>query len=304
MPLFSQFTPFGHLAFSSRPAHGQTIYETLRDNFGDTFNVSYSGLQQARLYAQAMCLASAQYQIDRAANNGSPATATELLGVLERDHKIIPSQGATLQERRDYLSAYKRITRGNRREAIEDALRTLLGSDFIEYRTTARSEIVATPTDPALTSVFSARGAKKKVFSVNLPIATIGRPFSVPFTPVAGTDPPLAGESFSFDPDPRRNIERVTITAVADGQITAIFTKSHEPGTLAVSPHPYWISNQRLDTIVVSDAAAIDAEKRRKISELMARALRGVSQWQIVIASGFFTSDDPKLGLPNSVPVF
>lgn len=305
MPLFSRFTPFGHFAFSSKPSHGQSIYESLRDSFGDVFSVEEDSLQQARLYAQAMCLASAQYQLDRAVNNRNPETATELLPALERDYQVIPSPHATINERRRYLAAFKKIGRGNRREAMEDALRTLLGSDFIELRNTQRADIVATPADPGVPGVFLGAGAKKKVFSLDVAVTTVGvgSPITVPITSLGGTDAPLVGETYCVDPDPRRNIEQITIEGVSAGAITTRFTLAHDRGTLAARPHPYWISNQRVDTVVVTLAAATNPETRRKIHELMARLVRGVSTWQIIIGTGFFTSDDPTLGLPDCVPV-
>ena len=309
MPLFSAFTPFGHLAFSSKPSHGESIYGTLKDNFGNVFDTSETGLEQARLYAQAMVLASAQYQVDRAKNNKTPATATELLGVLEHDYQVVPSSKATLPQRRAYLSAVQKITRGNRREAIEDALRTLLGADFIAYRTTLPIEIVSVPANPATGGgVFAGRGTQKKIFQMLGAISTIGVPVFVPINMLAG-EPPLTGETYTIDPDPHRNIERVTIgTVLPDPLYVEItFAKAHDSGTLGTRPHPYWESNQRHDRIVVSDAAAVDPETRRKINELMGRALRGVSRWSIVIddraGTRFFTSDDPLFGLPDSVPV-
>lgn len=307
MPLTSAFTPPGHFAFSSKPAHGQSIYETLRANFGDVFLTDFDGsLQQARLYAQAMCLASSQYQLDRALNNRTPEKATELLGVLEHDYQVIPSPRSTLEQRRAYLTAFQQVTRGNRREAMEDALRTLLGSDFLEYRTTQRADIVTTPANPGTVGVFAAAGAKKKVFRLNAAIYLTGVEVECPITPMGGTEFPLAGETYCVDPDPRRNIEQILVTDAAGppfNTITTTFTKSHEFGTLAARPHPYWISNQRVDTVVVTLAAATDPETRRKINEIMARLTRGVSQWSIINDLGVFTPDVDGLDLPDIVPL-
>lgn len=308
MPRFSSFTPFGHFAFSGKPSHGESIYNTLKENFGNAFNVEEGSLQQARLYAQAMCLATAQYQLDRAINNNNPLKAVEMLAALERDYQIVPSPKATLRERQLFLAAVMKISRGNRREAIEDALRTLLGADFIEYRTTQPADIVALPASPGSVGVFAPDGSPKKVFSIDSVVLETGVPITVPFTALGGTEAPMVGEKFCVDPDPRRNIEQITIAAVGNGSITATFGKAHEAGTIASRPHPLWISNQRHNTIVVSPEAATNSEKLRKINELLGRALRGVSTWAIVIAGGFFTpdtitSDGVRLDLPDSVPV-
>lgn len=306
MPLFSAFTPFGHLAFSGKPSHGESIYGTLKDNFGNVFDTSETGLQQARLYAQAMVMASAQYQVDRAKNNKNPATATELLAVLEHDYQVVPSSKATLPERRAFLSAVQKITRGNRREAIEDALRTLLGADFIAYQTTLPADIVATPSNPATGGgVFAGRGTQKKVFRLDAAVATVGTPVTVPITMLSHTGPPLTGETYCIDPDPRLNIEQVTIGIVLFEplKVQITFAKAHDPGTLGTRPHPLWFSSQRYDTVMVSVAAASDPETRRKINELMGRALRGVSQWCIVHNAGTFILDSPTRGILDATPL-
>jgi len=304
MPLTSAFTPPGHFSFSSRPSHGESIYRALRDNFGSTFSVEGDSLQQARLYAQAMCLASAEYQLERAANNKTPSKATELLGVLEHDYQVVPTPKATLSERRAYLVAVQKVTRGNRREAIEDALRSLLGDDFIEYRTTAREDIVVSPDMHGSHAVFARSGAKKKVIRLDAPVQVRFASSTIPYTALGGTDAPLKGEEFCVDPDPHRATERITIADVTPTTLTAVFGQAHDAGTLAVRPHPLWISNQRVSTIVVSDARSRDPETRRKIHELMSRALRGVSRWQIITNLGGFETDDPVLGLTDSVPLF
>jgi len=302
MPRPSQFTPYGMLTYSRRKSHAQAIYDVLIEGLGDSFDTSPDQLETARIYAAAMVLGSAQYMLDRAGNNRNPLKATELLALLERDYQIVPGPTATLNERRRELAARAKLTKGNRRGAIEYALRALLGDAFIEYRTTSKIEIQTVPFDIASTGVFAPPGTEKKTLALTECVATIGRPFSVGYRVVAGGDP-VVGEAFCVDPDPRTNIEQVTVLAVANGRLTALFQKSHEIGSLAVRPHPYWSSNQRLNTIVVSPAAASDPETRRKIHELLRRALRGVSTWQIVSNAGFFTSDDPVLGLPDSVLV-
>src|SRR5678816_2785897 len=295
MPHYSAFTPFGMLAYSGRPSHAQDIYESLRENFGETYNTAFDGRQQSRLYAAAMCLASAQYQLDRAGNNRNPAKATELLGLLELDFQVVAPAEATLPERRRTLAAREKVTRGARREAVEAALTTLLGADFIEYRTTDPADIVTTPASPGTVGVFADDRARKKYFTLNEFTATHAISKTVSITLPPGQDPPVVGEIYCVDPDPRGNIEQITITGVGVNTVTTVFQSSHEAGTVAVRPHPYWISNQRLDTVVVTLAVANDPETRRSINELFGRMLRGVSTWQIVQAStpGFLTLDDP-----------
>ena len=80
-----------------------------------------------------------------------------------------------------------------------------------------------------------------------------------------------------------------TVTWVAAGAslcFQATFTKAHDVGAALVAGHfPYWWSTQRYAWIVVTAAAAIDAESRRKVNDFLTRAARGVSQWAIVQAA-------------------
>jgi hypothetical protein len=289
---FSAFAPFsGGFAFSSKPPHGQAIYESLRDSFGSTYEESFEGLQQARLYAQARCLGASQYQLDRAANNRNPLKTTELLPSLERDYQIVPAYGSTLTERRRVVAARAITTRGSRAEAVEDALRTLLGDDFISYSTTATADAETWPPVPGDVGIFARAGVQKKLFRVDVNITRIGALLSLPFTSLGGTARPIRGETYCVSPDSRDpNIEQITIVGVSsDGtELLATCSKPHAAGTLAVRPHPLWISSKRYNRIVVTFAAATNPETRRKINELMRRQLRGVSQWCVVHNEGTF----------------
>lgn len=296
MPLTSAFSIPGHFAFSSRKPRGQVIYESLRDGQGDTYDESFDSTQGARLYAQAMCLASADLQNQRAGNNRNPAKATELLPELERDYQVVPPYNATIPERRAVLAGRARAVRGSRLEATEDAMRRLIGDDFVRIEATEIGDLVTWPASPGDVGVFATEGTRKKLFRIDSYVAITGTPLVLPITRLANTEAPLAGERYCFDPDSRGATESVEILAATGSTITAQFTRAHESGTVAVRPHPLWISNQRQLVVVVTVAAATDQETRRKINEQMARMVRGVSQWGITTDAGPLTPDDPTLG--------
>jgi hypothetical protein len=291
---FSAFSRFnGGFRFSSRVPHGRRIYEALKTSQGDTYDESFDGRQSARLYAAAMSLAAAQYQIDRALNNASPITATELLGKHENDYQIVPGYQQTLHERRVVADARRKVTRGARREAVEDALRTLLGDDFVSYEVNEIADTVTWPATPGNVGTFKRAGAPKKGFRLAGAIASISAARTVAIEAIPGLDLPQANETYTLDPDSRSpNTEKITVTAATSSSITATFTKPHPSGTVAVSPHPVWISNRRQDRIVTTFAAANNPETRRKINEVMARMLRGVSQWSVVSDEGSFLLGD------------
>lgn len=296
---FSAFARFnGGFRFSSRPPNGQIIYESLKASQGDTYEEDFSGRQSARLYAAAMSLAAAQQQVDRAISNANPATATELLGKIEQDYQIVPNYTQSLAERRVVADARRKVTRGARRESVEGALRALLGSDFIAYETTDRAHITKWPAKPGNVGAFRRNGAPKKGFWLDSQISRLNVQTLVPIRAIPGLVMPQAGDLYTVDPDTRcPSIERITITETLEGHIVARFKKPHAIGALAISPHPVWISNQRHSRIIVTFAAANSPETRRKINELMARMLRGVSQWFVTHNLGSFVLNDSQRGL-------
>ncbi len=301
MPYPSRFTPYGMLSYSSRHSHAQAIYDTLVQGVGDSFDTDPDSLEAARLYATAMVLASAQYQLDRAGNNRLPLKATELLGLLEKDYQIVPAADSTLNERRRELAARARISKGNRRGAVEYALNALLGDDFIEYRTVAVGDAVASPASPATIGAYLPPGTAKKAFQLTQLVATINTPITVSFALVGLSQAPIAGEKYSFGIDTRDpNIEAVELIAVSGSTLTAIFRKPHEFGAAASNSNPAWISNKRYVSVVATLTAATNPETRRKINEYMQRAMRGVTQWEIFHNQGQLFSDDAVLGLSDS----
>jgi len=304
MPYPSRFTPYGMLSYSKRQTHARRIYDVLVEGVGDSFDTSPDSLEAARLYARAMVLASAQYQLDRAGNNRLPLKATELLGLLEKDYQIVPAADATLNDRRRELAARAKISKGNRQGAMEYALRILLGEAFIEYRTTPIQFATVSPYLPETIGAYPPPGTEKKTFRLTQRVAMRGVPVTITFETIGLSQLPIAGETYSFDPDTRNpNIEAVTLEAVVGATLTATFGKPHEAGALATNSNPAWISSKRYVTIVTTLAAATNPETRRKINELMARAARGVTQWEICHNQGQFITDDAVLGLSDCTQV-
>lgn len=84
---------------------------------------------------------------------------------------------------------------------------------------------------------------------------------------------------------------------------TATFTKGHDVGAVVTTMDwPYQWSTQLFAFVIVSAAAAIDAEMRRETNEFMALATRGTGQWAIVepldgsSAIGPFFADSTGIG--------
>jgi len=307
---FSAFARFSSgLRFSSKPSHGEAIYRAMMDAYGGAFATTEGSHDEARVYADAMALARVRYTTERAANQMRGSTALEMLPVLERKLGLVPSPKATVLERQAAVQARQVLPKGATRVAIEQALTAAIGADFLCYRTTKAAEVLTDPVAPGSGPGHWVRPSHPaKVVQLASPVAFIG---SATVT-YAAADP---AETVAIDEGDQvvvstNNIglaELVTVTAAAATTFTATFTKAHDNGDYCTTgPFPYWVSNQRHSVIVVTPAAAIDAEKRRKVNRVMAEVSRGICTWDIAAGAGgtcvVMTTDDPLLGLTGYAP--
>lgn len=293
---FSAFSYFGAFAFSGKPPKGQAIFEAMRNSLGGNYSEENDGHQTARLYAQARMLANALYTLERAKNNANPRKARELLGELEIEWGLFPAADSTVAERCAALAARMLLPRGARRENVEDALSTLLGSDFVEYH-----EQPASPATGGGSGVgnFPNPGTPAKRIRILTGISTgLGAPKTVTFSALDGGDNPklVVGEKLVVDPGGL--IELVTVTAATASTFAATFNKPHDPSVVATGGYfPYWTSTQRRNLIELSSEAAADPEIRRQVSDILRRVLRGVSTWDIADNSGPFKVGVGKIGI-------
>lgn len=292
-------------------AFRDAIYSALRGSFIDdggdstfatddasTDNAPDVSVFQAILWGIATGIAQTHEQVERAGINRNPATANELLALLEKDYGVVPAYASSVSQRQAALALRARVVRGASRPAIEAALTEMLGADFVAYETNdTLSDIETWPPLPGEVGTFDVATAERKIFRIIDSISLTGVPRTVRFEVVGDSNPPIPGETYSVDPDPRSRTEKVTIVAVADGTITAVFAHAHEPNTLACRPHPVWLSTRRFNRIVLSFAAATDEGIRAKVNDYLARTLRATSQWCIVSDQGSFLLDSTTRGL-------
>lgn len=301
MTRFSAFSRFGFARFSSRKTYHQIIFETLRDGQGPGYDPDFNSVQSARLFAAAACLASSQYMLERAYNNANPLKATELLGELEKEYGLIPAQDATLPQRRSELAARVLIIRGAARYAVMDALRLVLGSDFVDYRTSEAPGVYPTTMQlAAKQGTFTTDTTDRKTLRITECISVgLGLPKTVHFTAYDPTETlPLlfAGEKLLVDPAVMR--ETVTIESVSADTFTATFALPHDALSPATTARvPVWVSTQRHSLIVLTTEAALDPERRRKANDVLKRIMRGVSTWDLCDESGPFRVGVGKLGV-------
>jgi hypothetical protein len=306
MPQFSIWAPFGLLQYTSGPPTAETVYDAMlaSEGAGAAFANDWDSIQQMRNYARAMVFAGAKSQTDRAKNNQHPNTATELLAELERDYGVVPLDGQSLDERRAAVTARKRVVEGAAENVIEAQLTALLGGDFVSYAIVASPEIWPEVADLATIAAFGRVRSQVKVLRLDASVPITGSPITVPYTSLGGTEAPQAGDVLTFDPDPKKHAEAVTITSANSTTLTASFAKSHDPGAYGMFPCPLWLSHQRTAIITLTLSASQDAVTRQRVHDLMHRYARGVSTWYILGVSGdVFTPDTAPLSLPDIVPL-
>ncbi len=255
-------------------------------SLGGNYDVSVGSRAEAWCYATAKRMGHLRYLLEHAGRQIDPTCVSEMMADREREYGIIPGPLDTMPTRRATLAARKMLSRGARRESVEDALRTILGSAFVAYRVTSPGEILAWPTSlgdqPMNLQIPS---VPRKLVRITSTVSIgLGAPQSVTYAtvdPVSGT---LAvGDHVVVDPEISGITETVTVAAATSTTFTATFNNAHTGGFLgSTSPYPLWVSNQRDSLIIITALTALDPETRRKVNELMQRMARGISTWSIV----------------------
>lgn len=296
MPLFSAYTAFGLFEFSSDESPAESIHKALDTAMGGgaAFDIKAGSDVEADNYATAMAIAAARSSLRRAGLNMYGATATEKLPQLEAAYGVVPSRTATIAERRAVLAAKYLASRGSREEAIDNALRAALGTDFVFLYVIPRASVTKWPsTYGATPGLFSRIDIPAKTVKLLDPVApdfSVSGVVTVPYENwvTAHNEELLAvSDRLVIEPENPGGAELVTVTAVAGSgstrTFTATFTKPHEQNCAATTrPTPFGLSTRRHYIVILKTAAAVDNEKRRIANAVMRAAVRGVSTWSVV----------------------
>ena len=295
MPVFSAFTPYGQLEFSSLPATPENVHNALVRATGGNYNtdVDDENGAQARLYAWSRQVARAKQELRRAGNQHEPLKVTDLLPTQERSHHIVPEPGSTSDERRSVLAVRSELTRGNVKESVENALTTLLGDDFVAYVPLTPAEGgTAIPADPSTVGTFVEDTRGPQAYKIITSIAFTGTPVLVQYADIDGSSPNVRvniGQKLVIDPDKDGLREVVTVTnsvdltfPVAGSFFEATYTKAHAADAAVVTSFPFWNSTRKHNVVVVKNGRAVDPELRRKVDDVFARLLQGISTWDII----------------------
>jgi hypothetical protein len=302
--ILSAFSTLGLFELSGREPDARAIYAQTIEGFdgtsngGKSYDTSVGTRMEAIAFVMAMAAGRLSLRARQAAEQAQPSKAVELLPLMEAQHGIVPGPTDRMSVRRAAVAQRARLPAGAGREAIESDLISILGSDLIAYHTQTIGTGAVYPTnlgDAPMTLKLPSTSRKIVALADSVPF--VGVPLTVryriPVLRVNGIEDPSneldVGDVVVFEVGALGQMDRVTVTdkGISGGirTITTTFTRPHSNGVFGYTqPIPYWISTQRHSTVAVTAAAANDPEKRRKVNEYMARALRASSTWAVVEA--------------------
>lgn len=297
---FNAFARFGHVSFSGRELLGKKIYEAMKRATGPAFDDSFNGSHtQAKLYAQAMGIASTSLMLDRVKNNAIAKKATDLLPNLEKNHGIIPYQGESKHQRRARLHARMLLARGATYAGVWEIMDSLLGDDFASWAVAEAATLVRFPdtaADAKLVGNYVPAGTQARIVQTQETIFPGTQKVAVTeLTPKSGelSAQAMVGRTFLAEPDSESRRETCTISDVTlDGDslmtfVTATFSNVHDVGTLFTTQYfPTWRSNAQHHFFELALDAAKDPEKRRIVDDELRRVLKGVATWSLGVTGG------------------
>jgi hypothetical protein len=264
-----------------------------------------------------MGIARGRLALERAENQQNPFKCIEMLPHLEKDWCVVPGESDTLLERQAAVAAKMVLVRGARREALEEGLRAILGSNFISLRETYQDEVSAI-TSAAQTFTRPEIVAKNVRFTS--PVGKLSAsPFffscTVYYEGIGGDVVLQKGDILTVQPENSGLKEVVTVIAADEKSFDANFKNTHDIGAYATTANYVdWASTKRTLYVVAKTAAVINAPTVRKINDFLSRACRGITTWHIVqpttdgsTTMGPFTLDSSPLsmvptGLVSIVP--
>jgi hypothetical protein len=220
----------------------------------------------------------------------------------EGEYGIVPSPYDSIDDRRATLAARLLAPKGAAFNTVFTALAILLGSELRGYIPTPYVDAVVSPANCGDQPMNMPPASRlPKLFRLAQSITTgLGSPQWVQYEPIelpsipaqdSPTLPPenlLVGETVVLDVGHNVLHERCTIFGLRELtpgvlEMWLIPTQPHANEAPCTNYHyPWWISTKRFNLIALEADAAADPETRRKVNELLARMLRGVSTWSIV----------------------
>jgi hypothetical protein len=287
MAWFNAFSPFGMLAFSSKPTQAEVIYRQLKNAYGSGF---VGPVAEARIYADAMALGVAQCELDRAAGQFRADRMTEGLAGAEAEYRIVPAPDANLKTRRAALAAAELLRNGARYDAMVDGLTGILGSAFVKYYVNNAQVAPQTPipVNPLTAGTYKPVGSPITVVKIQARILPSALPQTCIYSFIAGDNMPLkAGETLEVDPGINGICEPITLLTADASKFSAIFSNPHDNGIIATSaPFPNQSCWQRHVLVIVTAETLTNVTLMQKLSAFMSKWTRIVTTWDVIADNG------------------
>ena len=129
MPLFSAFTGFGNLAFSSAPSLHSQFYDLLPTLWGTQHDQTVVGsYEEAKRYAVARKLALMSTELLHAGNQANPLTAWDLLPLLENDYLVSPGPSDSIADRQNAVASAMLLPGGAKVSNLVNSLKKTTAS--------------------------------------------------------------------------------------------------------------------------------------------------------------------------------
>ena len=192
--MLSAFTGWGMLEFSSATPRAQSIYQSLVSINGGNFDDTFSGPICAEWYAIAMAAGAARDTLERSENQADPQTVHELLPVLEGMYGLAPGASDSANTRRDMLSARYAVALEPSQQNVTQALRLLLGSDFVAW---APNPVCNPSPDTIPIALCKAPTARFKTVKFLDPVLSVAAPIYMRYLPIDGDSTDLQDQECS-----------------------------------------------------------------------------------------------------------
>lgn len=337
----SRFASYGLLRYRRGISAAERIHQTAIRLFGASgealrgLSSDVGSFVDDTAFTLGRMIGLAEEKLRRAADQRFANKALDLLGEEEFEHGIIIDPGSSIPTRRAVLAARKKLPAGCARPALEDALQTLLGTNYVGLHITRPGEAFLFPAllGDQPHNLQPADVSRKSITITNTICINLGTSQEVIYAPVdplpaADADPAslaayntlAKGDKVVVEPEIGGRCEVVTVEDIGTTfdetngvrpTFTAIFNQAHEAGATGwTMPYIPWVATQREIVVVVKNAVAVDIEQRRQVHELLERALTTVTTWALVSENatspgtfGPFTLDDPVLGMLDANPL-
>ena len=172
----SDFTPCGLFQLGNDPSPGEQVFKAMTMQITDPktgrcpYDLTPGTHEEAKLRATALQVAAAAVRVETAAIQGDPTKAIEGIPRLEQDYVITPPVGATLPQRAAALTAAAQMNGGASYGAIVNALRALLGTNFVGLNpSTDHTEVPSNPAT-AFGTYAQPKGTVPKYFALTDPV--------------------------------------------------------------------------------------------------------------------------------------